>query len=395
MTYCIGIASLIALTSLSLSFGRLSDYSHFLRDTAFFKLHYLVFGIIFSLIVPEGFASDVSSLLLPGLFFCLTWIGLYFGVNIERFSHRLYPGRKTLFHIVEPVMMFFALMAAGSIYVSITSRGAYMSETAILIATAATFTLSRRHPSDRAGAHMIHPVINDIPPVRNIVPIVIMCCVTYVLFGPIEVTVFQKPFSGLPTYLAGHILLGAGSGMLLGFAVRGSRSTDAFAGVFIGVTALTAGIANLLTLSPLLTGTLTGAFFINSSFDRVSVIEAVTLVNEIVERLFIMLLGFILVRIINPELSLLGGIILAVIGIVAVRTAVLFVIVYFWTRKAGYASKGWQLSWMGLTGQGILAAGAAAELILRAPSHRVLFIILIGVMVINQTITAGYIYKNR
>ena len=121
---------------------------------------------------------------------------------------------------------------------------------------------------------------------------------------------------------------------------------------------------------------------------RLQVLEALTAATASVERIFMFLIGAMVL----PLANLMGGealmIVLYAIALAAFRMTLSFFFGWFWSRRFMHLPKPSPDLWIGLTGQGFLAAAAAVECALQVDLLPSVFLLFVTVLVLNQ-LTVG------
>ena len=107
-----------------------------------------------------------------------------------------------------------------------------------------------------------------------------------------------------------------------------------------------------------LSGTLTGAFLINATLKRLQVLEAITVTNDVFEKVFMFLLG----TLVMPLFGSVGteAVVIAsfALSLTAFRMTVKYLYSRWWASHAMLDSETTLDLWIGLVGQGILASAA-------------------------------------
>ena len=184
--------------------------------------------------------------------------------------------------------------------------------------------------------------------------------------------------------------------------IKGAQTSDSMSIILFGGTALTGGIAYTFSLSPLFIGMVSGVFLINSTLKRFQTIEALSLSHEHIEKIFMFFLGVLLTSLIKSGALDLGSIFACAFGILIFRSLIKYILAFLWVSRLKYEirstrnySRDILLLCVGLTGQGIVAAGAAVECGMLIPNIPSIFFLLIILLILNQTATIIYVLKNQ
>lgn len=398
MTYCIGLFVIIFITYLAQKLARFSyTFSHS-GIFSFFKLHYLAYGFIITWFFPKSFLGLVEQNMGIVLTFCVSWIGFFYGCSLEIRSHEKYSPKTLLFHIIEPFILFAFAALTGTLYVYSKSNDIKSFDSVIIAAIFVSITLYKRpeasHCNEKENPY--RTVLNDLLPLRNILGVSALCLIGIFMHGSREVVLFGHHFTGMFAVFAFHVLCGLSAGVVFSLLLGGTGTSDSLSTVSVGAVALLGGIAYTLSFSPLFVGIIAGTFLINSTLKRLQVIETISICNEYIEIIFLFSLGALLSFEIKRDFSVLSYIIPGALGIVILRGALKYLISFFWVSIVRGYRKGVPLLWIGLTGQGMLAAGVAVDFRLYQ-SHKPfsLFLLLAVMLILHEIITGLFILKTK
>ena len=396
MTYSVGLLAVILFTFITHKIGQFTGLSARIEILSFYKLHYLASGFVLAWFFPSSFMVIFENNMGIVLLFCLAWIGLFYGCNIEIRTHQKYPLKTFLFHLAEPLIVFIFTALGGILYIYTKYNDIRYIDVVLITAIFSSITLFKRHNIPyREGEVAFHSVINDLLAARNIFAIILLCIAGSLLYSTGEFVLFGHIFTGVFAFFIFHVIAGSGLGIVLSMLMRGAPTTDSMLIALIGMTALTGGIAFIFSLSPLFLGMVSGMFLINSTLKRLQIIESLSISHEFIEKIFMFFLGALLMQLFTLNTVSPGIIFAGAAGIVIIRSLLKYFLASIWvTRFNGY-NKGTSLLWAGLTGQGIIAAGAAVEYRLRLPNMPSVFLLLIFLLILNQTVTGIYVLKNR
>ena len=396
MTYFLGILAVVLITFLAGKIGRFFGISEFFRVLSFFKLHYLAYGFILAFFFPDNFKILFERIMGTVFMFSLTWIGFYYGCNLEFRAHQRYSSKTFLFYIIEPVIIFTFTILAGILYIYIKFNEIRHFDVVFILAVFCSLTLYKRHENPyHKGDHTFNPILRDLVPARNIFAITALSFTGSFFYGAGEFSLLGNLFTGTFVFFVFHVIVGMSAGFLFSMLIKGSQTTESIPTIVIGVTALTGGIAYTFSLSPLFVGMISGAFLINSTLKRLRTIEAVSSSHEHIEKIFMFFIGALLIPLVQSETFSPGLVLLGACGIFILRSSLKYILAYMWiSRNKGYAGD-ILMPWTGLTSQGIVAAGAALECGMQNPHMSSVFIIMIMLLILNISVTGIYILKNR
>ncbi|MBT4483913.1 MAG: hypothetical protein HOC71_09575 [Candidatus Latescibacteria bacterium] len=396
MTYFLGVLAVVLITFLANKIGRFFGISAPFRFLSFFKLHYLAYGIILAFFFPDNFKILFEKITGTVFMFSLTWIGFYYGCSLEFRAHQRYSPKTLLFHMIEPVIIFLFTILAGTLYIYIKFNEIRHFDIVFILAVFCSLTLFKRHENPyHKGDYTLNPILRDLVPVRNIFAVTALSFAGSFFYGVDELSLFGNLFTGTFIFFMFHVIVGMSAGFLVSMLIKGSQTTESIPTIVIGVTALTGGIAYTFSLSPLFIGMVSGAFLINSTLKRLRTIEAVYSSHEHIEKIFMFFLGALLTPLIQSETFSPGLVLLSACGIFILRSSLKYILAYLWISPSKANAGEIILPWTGLTSQGIVAAGAALECGIQNPHVSTVFLIMIVLMVLNESVTGIYILKNR
>lgn len=397
MIYLVGLFAVFLIIFAAHKLENIRDISALFKSLSFFKLHYLVLGMILVLFFPDKFMPLFERTRGPVIMFCLSWIGLYYGCGLELRVHEKFSSKVIMFNIIEPVIIFAFVTLVGILYLFLKYDGWDFTSVALIIGIFSSFTIFRRHGIlVREGDTSHHPVLDDLLPVGNIFAVTILSIAGGLLSQTKSVTIAGYAITGIFSIFIMNILLGIAGGVLLNMLISSAESTDAKSMILIGGSALCGGIAYVFSLSPLFVGTITGAFLINATLKRLQTLDALNETNEIIERIFMFVLGTALSPLILIFTKDVIFILLYALAIYVFRSSLKYILSSFWTSRIQGETDGSSIIWIGLTGQGILASGAVFECTLYAKTLPSIFILLVTLLVLNQLTIGFYVwYKEK
>jgi len=367
-------------------------------ELLFFKLHYLAVGFFLAFFFPDNFVIHLDKIMGMILWFFLSWIGLYYGCSLEIRAHQKFSSKVILFNIFEPLFIFFSVVLAGTIFIYIKFADLKHLSTVILIALFCSFTIFRKHGIlYREGDYSRHPILDDLLPVGNILVVIGSSLTGYFLFGMNEISLVGHTFTGIFPFSIFHVFLGLVTGIILNMLISASRADDSISIILSGGTAFAGGLAYALSFSPLFVGMVSGAFLINSTLKRLQILEILNDLHDLIEKLFMFFLGTMLSPIIISMIISGGSKLIFIIVISAILFTFRLLLKYIESSLlvSSYhtSSKSTSLLWIGLTGQGILAAGAALEYQRYIPHLPSIFLLFIILLILNQFAIGIYVMK--
>lgn len=393
MRYFIGLCVITGIIYAGHKLERLREISAPFRSLCFFKLHYLILGMIIVPFFPDHFSHLFEQNRGPLVMFCLSWIGMYYGCGLELRAHQEFPKKILILNIIEPLIIFTLVSLVVSLVLYGVYGGWHLTRLAVVIALFSSFSIFRRKGIlVREGNSKHHPTLDNMLPVGNFAPIALLCVVGVLLFGANSVTIMGHTFTGLLSLCMLNITFGGVMGALVNMMIAKADSPRAISIILIGGSALSGGIAYILSFSPLFVGAISGAFLINATLKRLQTLSALNDTNESVERIFMFILG----TMVSPILPLLGTgifmVLLSALGIFVLRSSIKFLFSSVWTTQFQEDKKGMTLLWIGLTGQGILATGAAFECSLFVDLFPAVMLLFVTLLVGNQLAIGIYVW---
>jgi len=396
MTYLVGLFAVALLLFVAYKLENLRDISAPFKSLSFFKLQYLVIGMILVLFFPNEFMRLFERTRGHIIMFCLSWIGLYYGCGLELRAHQKFSPKVILFNIFEPVIIFATITLFGTVYFYFKYDGWSFTDVAFIIATFCSFTIFRRHGIlKREGNDSHHHVLDNLLPVGNVFPVIALCIIGIVLFSTRTVNIIGYSFTGIFPIFILNILFGTAGGVLLNMLISGSESSDAISIILVGGTALCGGIAYSFSFSPLFVGMVSGAFLINSTLKRLQTLAALNDTNEIIERIYMFILGTILSPIILMLKKDVLLIFLYALALFVFRSSLKYILSSLWTSHIQNEKNASSLIWIGLTGQGILASGAVYECALYADLLPTFIMLFVTLLVLNQLTIGLYVWRKE
>jgi len=391
MTYCLGILGFMSLAWLVRRTEHSLRMSHRVDTFFFLPLPYLVYGIAFTAVIPADFRTMFENVSGPVLMAGLAWTGLYYGCHLEIREHARFTPKSFAFHLAEPAVVFAFLAGVGVVFVYTVYDEARFLNTIMFSALIGSISLMKRC---RERNDLYHPLLGDLIPLRNLAPLTVLCIYGCSLRGETGAVFPGLRLEGPVSILAFHFAVGFVAGILLLMLLNGARSKDGMVMIFVGISALAGGLADTLFMSPILAGTIAGMYLINSTHTRVRVIEAVSTTHEHMEKIFMFIVGTLVVNSM-PDTRSIRFILLGAVCIVVLRSLLKYVTAYFWVEKMDGFHRGTATLWTGLTGQGIMAMGAAVEYRLRFPAMTAVFLLVTATIVIQDVFTGVLVHSKR
>ena len=397
MIYLAGLAAVFLTVAVVNRIGRAGRLSVPLATLSLFKLDYFFLGLILAAVFPESFTSLFEQTRSPIIMLCLCWFGFSCGCDLELRTHQTSPKRTILMNLIEPAVVFSAVSVAVALVLYMRFDGWQYTSVAVLTGVFCSFSLFVRggffnpaDPQDRVGEP------DRILPVGNVFPVLALSIVALVLFKSNEVTVIGFTFSGSLAIMLLHILAGIVGGILLNMLISGNNNPDVFPLLMIGCAALSGGFSYAFSLSPLFIGTLTGAFLINATLKRLQVLEAITVTNDVFEKVFMFLLG----TLVMPLFGSVGteAVVIAsfALSLAAFRMTVKYLYSRWWASHAMLDIETTRDLWIGLVGQGILASAAVIECSMQVRLLPSVFLLFVLVLLLNQVTVGLYAgFRNR
>ena len=393
MTYLAGLLAISLGIFAARKFGNRSHISTPFRNLGIFNLHYMLAGIALVFIIPTDFMFTFESIRGIVLTFGLCWIGLYYGCGLELRAHQRFSPQIILFNVIEPVIVFASISIVCIIYLYFKVDGWHHTITALMIGLFASFTIFRRRGiMYRQSDTTHHPVLDNLLPIGNIFPVVGLSLMTRLFFVSPEIPILEHTYSSTGAFFILQFITGLIGGILLNMLISGTESSDSLTIVLIGGTILIGGIAFTLSFSPLFIGTLSGAFLINSTLKRLQTLDALNESHKLIEKIFMFCLGTMVTPLIFLLKVKLIYIFISAAGLFALRSVVKYILSMIWISRRLSISNGYPILWIGLTGQGILASGAALECSYNVPKFTSVFSLFIILLVLNQFTIGLYVW---
>jgi len=373
--------------------GKITKLSTPFRNLGIFNLHYMLAGIIITVLIPDDFMLTFESIRGIVLTFGLCWIGLYYGCSLELRVHQRFPSQIILFNIIEPVIVFAVVSVVSVIYLYYKVEGWHHTATALMIGLFASFTMFRRRGiMCRTNDTSHHPILDNLLPVGDIFPITGLALMTMLLFDIPEITILDHTFTSVYAVFILQLITGLTGGILLNMLISGTDSSDSLSVVLLGGSILIGGIAFTFSFSPLFMGTLSGIFLINSTLKRLQTLEALNDSHTLIEKIFMFCLGTMVTPLVILLKMKMINIFVSAVGLYALRAVVKYILSMIWISRKPSISNGSPILWIGLTGQGILASAAALECSYNVPGFTSVFSLFIILLVLNQFTIGMYVW---
>ncbi len=396
MTYTIGICVLFLAIFVSYSFRENHTVSAPFKSLSFFKLQYLALGMALSLLFPDRFMHIFEPARGLIVMFCLSWIGFYYGCGLELRAHQRFPTKVILFNLFEPAIIFVCVSLVSILFFLFKFEGWGYTDIALIIGAYCSFTIFRRHGIlKREGSSSHYEILNDLLPVGDIIPIIALCIIGAVIFGSRSISILNLTFSGLFSSFMLIVIFGAAVGALLNMLISGADNSDAISIIMIGGVAFCGGLVYYFSFSPLFVGMISGAFLINSTLKRLQTLESLHNTNEIIEKIYMFILGTIVAPVIVMLKTNVLTIIVAAAVLFVFRASLKYILSYLWTKRIESKGDISSLMWIGLTGQGILASAAVYECALYADLMPAIIVLFATVLVLNQLAIGLYIWRHE
>ena len=173
MTYLVGLFAVFFLIFVICKVEDLRDISVPFKSLSFFKLQYLVIGMILVLFFPNEFMQVFERTRGYIIMFCLSWIGLYYGCGLELRAHQKFSSKVIFINVFEPVIIFSIITFLGTVFFFFKYDNLSFTKIAFIIAIFCSFTIFRRQGIlKREGNSSHHHILNDLLPVGNIFPVI-------------------------------------------------------------------------------------------------------------------------------------------------------------------------------------------------------------------------------
>ena len=165
MKYLLGLLIISFIVVVSKKILRIRTSIPF-RSLSFFKLQYLVLGMILVLFLPDNFLLLFEHTRGPVIMFCLSWIGLYYGCALELRAHQKFSSKVIVLNIIEPVIIFVVITSVGMLSLFFIQDKHVFTKIVVITAIFCSFTIFRRHGILKLeGDTSHHPVLDDLLPV--------------------------------------------------------------------------------------------------------------------------------------------------------------------------------------------------------------------------------------
>lgn len=238
--------------------------------------HFLFLGVLLGPAALAFLSADALTQLYPLLGLGLGWVGLLFGLQLDRETLRQFP---LSFHVVAmgQAVLTFAVFAGAGLA---ATRGAGLSEVeidALLLAAAATAAVS-----SPAGIAMVSSNFLVRGQVRQFLffvaslDAVVGLLALQLTYGWLHRTPVMAGFDvgGMAFWSAADLALGLVCGILFLWLMRLRPGREELVLYLLGISALVGGAALQLQLSPLVAATVMGAVVANFSRDRARIYKA-------------------------------------------------------------------------------------------------------------------------
>ena len=391
MTYVTGLLAVSLLIYLGSKLGNTAKLHTLYMYVRFFKLQYFLAGIILNFILPANFLFLLDELRVSGLILCTGAIGMFFGCGLEIRTHQEHKPRLLLSNLIEPVLMFPIMAVAATILAALSLPPASSGKNILLIALFASFTMFKRqgilyHQPD--SQH--HPFMDKLLPLGNVLPVAAFAILGITVFSPESYTVFNHTFSGWEAFLAMLLAIGLSCGMILNMLIAAAPDIRSMGVILAGGAALTSGLASTFSLSPLVVGTLTGSIVINSTLRRLQVLESLRSMHEIIEKIYMFLIGTLFYSIVLGMKSTIFSVVAGALILFACRSLVQYLFTRGFVKYTETDSLETFTVWAGFTGQGILASAALFEISYLSDVIMQMFICLLVLLLLNQAVIGIY-----
>jgi Kef-type K+ transport system membrane component KefB len=232
--------------------------------------HFLFLGMLLGPLVLDVLTPDAVALLYPLLGLGLGWIGLLFGLQLERETLKKFPATFPSFAMAQALVTFFVVAGLGMAGLYLAR---FSSESASFVVLAAAATAAVSAP---AGIALVSTNFLVRGQVRRLL---FFTASIDGLAGILLLHLIYAWFHGtgvLPTFGPGGALFWAGAGLALGvvfgvvfiWLTRLRPEREELILYLMGISALSAGAALQLQLSPLFVGVIMGALVANLSPER-------------------------------------------------------------------------------------------------------------------------------
>ncbi len=391
MNYCIGLAAVSLVMFAAARLSRIPNLSGLRLYSNIFKLHYLLAGCALPFFFPKGFHAELLNVLATVLFFCLAWTGFHFGCMLEMRPSGTPDARTTVFQFAEPAIVFALAAIPGILYVTASGHATGAYSAVLAFALFCSVTLHRRpHRSFRYGNSYLYAIIDSQSPLHNLIGVTGLCLMTCFINSGMETSVFGLSITGTAGRFFLHTVAGALCAMFLGLMFRGSGSRSGMLCAMLAAAALVGGLSYMSALSPLFTGTITGAFFINATTQRRMVRDLLTTGGDHIEKVLMFSAGVLLVRELRIDDGGIGIIAATALAAAGIRMILKLVIAHVWSGRFDAFRKGVPILWASLTGQGVLAVALALEYHLSIPSISGMYALMLFTFAVTHMATLSH-----
>ena len=391
MTYITGLLTVSLLIYLGSKLGNTAKLNTLYMYVRFFKLQYFLAGIILNFILPANFLILFEELRVSGLILCTSAIGMFFGCGLEIRTHQEHGPRLLLANIIEPALMFPIMAVAAAILAALSLPPASSGKNILLLALFASFTMFKRQGIlYRQPDSPHHPFMDKLLPLGNVLPVAAFGIISITVFAPGSFTVFNHSFSGWAAFLTMLLAIGLSCGMILNMLIAAAPDIRSMGVILAGGAALTGGLASTFSLSPLVAGTLTGSIVINSTLRRLQVLESLRSMHEIVEKIYMFLIGSLFYSIVLSMKSAIFSVVAGSLILFVSRGLVQYLFTRGFIKYTGTDSSETFTVWAGFTGQGILASAALFEISYLSDVIMLMFMSLLVLLLLNQAVIGIY-----
>jgi len=352
---------------------------------AHFHIHYFLAGVILSFYFPGDLAKPVTTMLGPVLMFCISWAGMYYGFHLEaRSKENSMPRVSAAAHILAPFIFLIVFALVGIIHSVLLRKSLAHTDAIFIVAAFSSISLYAFHSGDTGTRSVMHSIAADIPPFRNLAPLILLTIGGGLLYGHSEIGLLGIQVEGPAFFIFAHVFTGALLGIICSMLIKGAKKSSAVSTILIGICALVGGIADTLLLSPLLIGLIVGSFTINATLKRHELLTTLTEMNGSIEKILSIALGILFVIVFQFNDLNIPYIVFGAIGIALLRFAVSYIYLRLTAHQMRGHGKGMIYLWAGFSGQGAIAIAAALEYRLRIPHTPAVFAVLILSLFISQ-----------
>lgn len=258
------ILILLALLGARLSFGarRVPSGARLILKTG---THFLFFGFLLGPAVLGLVSDDAVRGLSPFLGLALGWIGLLFGLQLERTTLRRFPRAYIALALGQAVLTFLLCLGAGLAAARFFGPQ-HPVVPLMVLGAAATACVSTPAGIAVVSANFlakgeVRRLLLFVASLDGVVGITALHS-AYAAFHGTSVLVTEYPIGGW-AWLLGGLLLGVVCGVIFLWLVRLRPSVEELVLYLLGISALSAGAALQLQLSPLFVAMVMGAVISN------------------------------------------------------------------------------------------------------------------------------------